>query len=214
MEKPANSQWNEPKQSRSKVMVDAIFEAAARILPKIGSDKITTKKIAEVAGVSIGSLYQYFPNKESLLGALMDLGMNQMTAAMNKTIDGFNGNSTEDFIDSLVDEALSLMLSEKAKIREIYRPVSEFGRLPAIFEFRQRVVERIAKELERLHPGYPASEYIRVSFVGVHSLMGVCLTMLYDEKQTYSIDELAFELKTMLNGFFRERIKIPCPMKV
>jgi len=208
MQKPANSQWKEPKQSRSKAMVDAIFEAAVRILPKIGSQKITTKKIAEVAGVSIGSLYQYFPNKEALLGALMDLGLNKMTSEMHAKIDSFEGDSGEELIGSLVETAFTIMLSEKEKIREIFRYAPELERVPAMFKFRQEIVERIAKELKRLHPGFADEEYVRASFIGVHSLMGVCLTMLYDERQTYSIDELSFEFKTMLNGYLRERIKM------
>src|SRR4051794_12631179 len=65
MDNISKSQRKTPKQARSKELVDAIFEATARILPKVGSYGVTTKKIAEIAGVSIGSLYQYFPNKEA-----------------------------------------------------------------------------------------------------------------------------------------------------
>lgn len=61
-----------PVQERSKVTVDVIVEAAARVLRKEGADALTTNRIAEVAGVSIGSLYQYFPNKEAIVVALVD----------------------------------------------------------------------------------------------------------------------------------------------
>jgi len=56
-----------PKQDRSNATVEAIVEATTRILEHGGVHKITTNRIAEVAGVSIGSLYQYFPNKEALM---------------------------------------------------------------------------------------------------------------------------------------------------
>jgi AcrR family transcriptional regulator len=48
-------------QERSRATVDALVEATARILVKEGYDKASTNRIAEVAGVSVGSLYQYFP---------------------------------------------------------------------------------------------------------------------------------------------------------
>jgi len=52
-------------------MVDAILEATARLLKEIGFDAITTNRVADLAGVSVGSLYQYFPNKESLVSSLL-----------------------------------------------------------------------------------------------------------------------------------------------
>src|SRR5499426_4613118 len=59
-------------QARSRLTVDALLEATARILVKEGYDRASTNRIAEVAGVSIGSLYQYFPSKEALVAAVID----------------------------------------------------------------------------------------------------------------------------------------------
>ena len=55
-----------PKQSRSKATVEAILAAAIRVLLAVGYDKSSTYKIADLAGVSIGSLYEYFPGKEAI----------------------------------------------------------------------------------------------------------------------------------------------------
>src|SRR5690606_11067908 len=59
-------------QARSRATVDALVEATARVLVREGFDKASTNRIAEVAGVSIGSLYQYFPCKEALVAAVID----------------------------------------------------------------------------------------------------------------------------------------------
>jgi AcrR family transcriptional regulator len=59
-------------QERSRATVDALVEATARILVKEGFDKASTNRIAEVAGVSVGSLYQYFPCKEALVAAVIE----------------------------------------------------------------------------------------------------------------------------------------------
>lgn len=56
-----------PRQKRSRATVEAIIEATARVLVEEGYDHASTNRIAAVAGVSVGSLYQYFPNKEALL---------------------------------------------------------------------------------------------------------------------------------------------------
>ena len=59
-------------QERSRLTVDAIVEATARILVKEGYDRASTNRIASAAGVSIGSLYQYFPSKEAVVAALIE----------------------------------------------------------------------------------------------------------------------------------------------
>jgi len=66
-------------QERSRLTVDAIVEATARVLVKEGYDRASTNRIAEVAGVSIGSLYQYFPSKEALVAAVIDRHMEQLS---------------------------------------------------------------------------------------------------------------------------------------
>lgn len=59
-------------QARSRATVDALVDATARILVREGFDKASTNRIAEVAGVSVGSLYQYFPGKEALVAAVIE----------------------------------------------------------------------------------------------------------------------------------------------
>lgn len=66
-------------QKRSRQTVDALLEATARVLVKEGYDRASTNRIAEVAGVSIGSLYQYFPGKEALVAAVIDRHMQETT---------------------------------------------------------------------------------------------------------------------------------------
>jgi AcrR family transcriptional regulator len=205
MKKPSDSQRKQPKQERSKAIVEAIYEATVRILPKLGSHKVTTKKIAEFAGVSIGSLYQYFPNKQTVLVGLMDMVAQAGTARVQKRIEEIEGKSMTEATDAMVDIGLEIFLKEKEKVREIYRQAPELGRIPVLLKLRQSVVERLADEMKKHHPGHSTEEYVRVSFIAVNSLMGVVHTMLYDDKQTYSVDELAYELKIMLNAYFERR---------
>ena len=205
MKKPLNSQRKSPKQERSKAIVEAILEATVRILPKIGSQNITTKRIAEFAGVSIGSLYQYFPNKESLLAGIMDLVAKSKTAEVQKKIEEIDGKSLEEATSIMVDLALEIFLREKENVSEIFRLAPELGRLPALLKLRNSVVERLAVEMHKHHPGLADAEYLRVSFVAVNSLMGVVHTMLYDEQQSHSIEDLSTELKTMLQAYFVKR---------
>ncbi|WP_259782428.1 TetR/AcrR family transcriptional regulator [Aestuariispira ectoiniformans] len=73
-----------PKQDRSRAAVDAMLTATAQVLQVEGYDKTTTARIAERAGVSVGSLYQYFPNKDALIAALI----RQHTDALLRSFEG------------------------------------------------------------------------------------------------------------------------------
>jgi AcrR family transcriptional regulator len=70
--KPLTKPRKHASQERSRATVDALVEATARILVREGFDAASTNRIADVAGVSVGSLYQYFPGKEALVAAVID----------------------------------------------------------------------------------------------------------------------------------------------
>ena len=76
--RPLTSPRKEASQERSRATVDALLAATARVLVKEGYDRASTNKIAEAAGVSIGSLYQYFPSKEALVAAVIERHMGEM----------------------------------------------------------------------------------------------------------------------------------------
>ena len=76
--RPATTPRKTATQERSRQTVGVLVEATARVLAKEGYDRASTNKIADVAGVSIGSLYQYFPSKEALVAAVIDRHMHEM----------------------------------------------------------------------------------------------------------------------------------------
>lgn len=93
-----------PQQDRSKVTVDAILTATAHILTQQGYDRTTTNRIAELAGVSIGSLYQYFPSKEALVTALAEHHVNTMMAII------------ESKLNELCNAPIAVVLHELVKV--------------------------------------------------------------------------------------------------
>jgi AcrR family transcriptional regulator len=75
----------EPRQERARATVEAILESAARILDRQGWGRFTTNAVAEVAGVSIGSLYQYFPNKLALVETILRRHFDEVLSALRFT---------------------------------------------------------------------------------------------------------------------------------
>lgn len=75
-----------PRQQRSRQMVETLIDATARVLAARGLDHTTTNHIADAAGVSVGSLYQYFPDKEALIEALLERMVVDLQAAFNRQL--------------------------------------------------------------------------------------------------------------------------------
>src|SRR5579871_4413597 len=84
-QKDRSAMRKEPRQARSRATVEAIIRAGARVLGARGMDGFTTNETADVAGVSIGSLYQYFPDKLSLIDAIRRRHLDDVLAVMRKT---------------------------------------------------------------------------------------------------------------------------------
>jgi AcrR family transcriptional regulator len=95
-----------PSQRRSRDTVDVILDATARVLAKRGYLGTNTNLVADVAGVSVGSIYQYFPNKEALVAAVHDRHSEEMHALIQRVIDNASGSSLRNGIASLVSALL------------------------------------------------------------------------------------------------------------
>ncbi|MBN8888614.1 MAG: TetR/AcrR family transcriptional regulator [Rudaea sp.] len=92
-----------PQQQRSRATVDAIVEAAARILARRGWAGFTTNEVAAVAGVSVGSLYQYFPNKLALAEAIRRRHLDAVLAALSVSGGDDEGLTLERRVARLID---------------------------------------------------------------------------------------------------------------
>lgn len=106
-QKVAVSPRKQPSQKRAEATVGAIMRATARILVKRGYDKTTTNHIAEAAGVSVGSLYQYFPNKRAIVAALLDEHLEQQQAWLGKATVAALDQPLEQAARSLIEGLLA-----------------------------------------------------------------------------------------------------------
>lgn len=94
-------------QERSRVTVDAILEATARVLVREGYDRASTNRIAAVAGVSIGSIYQYFPSKEALAAAVAERHSHEVLQLMRNALARVMGSpipvAAREFVSVAID---------------------------------------------------------------------------------------------------------------
>jgi AcrR family transcriptional regulator len=110
-----------PRQDRSRATVECVLAATARVLVKRGFDGLTTNLVAETAGISIGSLYQYFPNKAALVGALIEKHVEDITALVLSELTRVARLPMAQAIRSVVE----LMIRTHAVEPELHRVLTE-----------------------------------------------------------------------------------------
>jgi len=91
-----------PVQARSAASVDAILKATIQVLLLVGKERLTTTKVALRAGVSVGTLYQYFPNKSALLKAALKNHLDTVTEAVEVVCEQQKGHSLEEMATALI----------------------------------------------------------------------------------------------------------------
>jgi AcrR family transcriptional regulator len=92
-----------PRQRRARQTVEAVLDAVARVLKREGVKAITTNRIAEVAGVSIGSVYQYFPDKRAIFIALHQRHIEQIDRLVETTLVENARSSLDQLIRAMVE---------------------------------------------------------------------------------------------------------------
>lgn len=146
-----------PIQRRSKATVDAIVTAAAQVLLAHGYEGATTARVAERAGVSIGSLYQYFPNKEALVAALIERHADEMVAIVGAAVADAMRTTLADGLRAFIDAGAAAHRLNPALHKILHEQVPRVGRLAKVLDTARRITLAIEEFLrahaDELRPG-------------------------------------------------------------
>jgi AcrR family transcriptional regulator len=140
--RPRTAPRKKPRQERSEATVDAILEATARVLCTTGYDRASTNRIALAAGVSIGSLYQYFPSKEALVAALAERHMAKMTSLVRAKLAELADAPIAVGVRAMIQAMFDAHAVEPALHKVLIEQVPRIGRLENL-----RTVESEVEEL-------------------------------------------------------------------
>lgn len=171
MARRPKKQRRAPKQARSKATVDAIVEAAGQVLARDGT-QTTATGVAERAGVSVGSLYQYFPSKEALIDTFLARRLEQDMAVAQRLAQRASELEPLDLLRAAVEEMVGVYRED----RELYAAVAEvlplIEQTPEIREGLDRMVA-IGGAMLAMHSDWIGDRDPElVALVVFHSLRG------------------------------------------
>lgn len=113
------TQRRKPKQQRARHTVEVVLQGTVRVLGREGVDAVTTNRIAEAAGVSIGSLYQYFPDKHSIFKALHARHAQRVRQVITETLTRHAGSPFETLLLALTDGLIDEHAAEPQQLHEL-----------------------------------------------------------------------------------------------
>jgi AcrR family transcriptional regulator len=127
-----------PVQARSTSTVEAIFAATIQVLIDFGLERLTTTRVAERAGASVGTLYQYFPNKSALLAAVLEQHLVQVVEALEEACIAAKGRVLDDIATDIVTTFVGAKLRHPKTSIALYAVAAQVGGTDIVARMTQR----------------------------------------------------------------------------
>jgi AcrR family transcriptional regulator len=189
-----------PVQARSAHTVEAIFEATIQVLLDRGAERLTTSRVAERAGVSVGTLYQYFPNKQSLLAAVLERHLLRVVEAVERASAQAKGRPVAAMAAALVAAFVDAKLAEPAASRALYAVAAEVGGTEVVARLTQRS-QLVLCELLATAQDHSFDQLTTTSYVLATSVIGPIQGLLAAEAPPAVIDAVREHLVAMVSAY-------------
>jgi AcrR family transcriptional regulator len=196
--RPRTAPRKKPRQERSQATVDAILDATARVLCSTGYDRASTNRIALAAGVSVGSLYQYFPSKEALVAALVERHVEQMTSLVKRKLAEVATAPIPEAVPSIIHAMFDAHAVDPKLHKVLIEQVPRVGRLEKLMSVEREVELLVATFLEARRGEIRRARVETAAFVLVSVVEAVTHAAVLAELPPSRCAHVADELKDMV----------------
>ena len=200
--KPLLKPRKTPIQARSNASVDAILQATLQVLTSVGKERLTTTRVAARAGVSVGTLYQYFPNKSALLQACLRLHMDQVRTAIETVCAEHQGDGLLDMGTALIFAFLAAKMHNVRASAALYAVSSDIDGAAiakaAGHRSRRAIVDLFATAEE---PLIKDPEIIATAVVS--ALNGFSRSLLESKSPESQLQSMRNELIVLVHAYLR-----------
>lgn len=189
-QRPLTKPRKDASQERSRATVDALVEATARILVREGFDKASTNRIAEMAGVSVGSLYQYFPGKEALVAAVIARHQREILQAVRGELAEAMHLPLEKAVRKLVAVAVRAHRIDPKLHRVLAEQIPRVGKLEDVGTFNRENYALFRNYLEKHRDELGVGDLELASFICVTSIEALTHNAVLHHSKTLSDGEM------------------------
>ena len=193
-------------QERSRATIEAMVEATARILVKEGFDKASTNRIAEAAGVSVGSLYQYFPGKEALVAAVIERHQQKIMQTVRGELAGVMDQPVEKAVRKLIAVAIKAHLVDPKLHRVLAEQIPRVGKLEELETFSRENYTLFRTYLDHHRDELRVHDLDLASFVCVTAIEALTHSAVLHHSEMFSderVEALLNESTRLVVGYLR-----------
>jgi AcrR family transcriptional regulator len=204
--RPVTKPRKRASQARSRATVDALVEATARILVRDGFDHASTNRIAQEAGVSIGSLYQYYPGKEALVAAVIERHNEDLMAVVRKALAEVEAQPVAQAARRLVAAAIAAHRVDPKLHRVLAEQTPRTGALANVEAFNSEGYDLFRAYLERHRDEVRAVDLDLAAFVCVTSIEALTHTAVLHRSEILSdpaVETLVDEATRLVVGYLQ-----------
>jgi AcrR family transcriptional regulator len=193
-----------PVQARSAASVDAILEATIQVLLSVGKERLTTTRVALRAGVSVGTLYQYFPNKGALLQAALKRHLDEVTAAVEQVCREQKGSTLQNMATALITAFLAAKMRDAKTSVALYSVSSDVDGAKIVQQIGARSNKAIVAMLASASdPLSEAKDPQVVASMLQAALVGVSRSLLESGAPEKQFDTVRQELIFFLTAYLK-----------
>jgi AcrR family transcriptional regulator len=191
-----------PVQARSVVTVETLRVAAIQVLIREGLSRCTTTRIAERAGASVGSLYQYFPNRDALLAAVLEQHLEGVAAAVERACQEHRGKPLSQMASAFVLSFLDAKLRNPKEAMALYAVAEGRGGAALAARMRARIVAAVAAMLASA-PDARFDDPAMVATIALGALVGPVQAMLKEHAPAPVSARLQKELVVLVTAYLQ-----------
>lgn len=181
----------------------ALFEASIQVLLAVGYRKLTTTRVAERAGVSVGTLYQYYPNRQALMAAVIESYLDEISHSVERACESLRGRSLEEIAGGLVDALVAAKWQRADVSRAMQEPLADVDGARLIRAAAARGAKSVADLLTSCRNASFEQVY-PLSLFAVMACSSLLQAAMSDHTHSIKRDDLRIQMRAMILGYLKE----------
>lgn len=190
-----------PAQRRSQELVDSILTATSIVVDQSGIDGATVDKIATKAGVSVGSIYQYFSNKTAIFFSFGERHLESNRSRMFARLEEWQHLPICELIPKVIDDMTEQWESRSKAMRYVFVYANALGLRARQMKMRREVIERLAAVLERHRGELRVKDPHLAAAAVIHAAVAVITAKYLDPDLPFEMSQLKEELREMVSAY-------------
>lgn len=199
--KTASKRRRKPVQARSEATVAAILEATAQVLETHGYDGATTGRIAGRAGVSVGSLYQYFPTKDALVAELVERHFAELSVRLVAVLAEVGSAPVAEAVDAMIEAIVGVHRSHALRHQAFHHVIARLDGIELLDRFSDHVEAAVAEALAGRRESLRIEDPTLTSQILCRAVAGLVRNTLRRQPEQFTNPQFQRELAMLVHRY-------------